>query len=63
MLIDDFIGTGDAGLECLEYIGQTVEVDKIKLSILILVSQDEGLKKLQEKGVKVYTACNRKRDF
>ena len=60
ILIDDYIGSGETGLGCLEYIkdlGKDIE----NITVLSLVSQKEGIKVLQQEGVRVLTAIQREK--
>ena len=60
ILIDDYIGSGETGLGCLEYI-KSIGKDIAKITILSLVSQKEGIDVLQKEGVRVLTAIQREK--
>jgi len=58
ILIDDYIGSGETGLGCLEYIkGLDVNIENV--TVLSLVAQKEGIKVLENEGVRVETAIQR----
>lgn len=60
VLIDDYIGSGETGIGCLEYI-RSIGVDLEKVYILSLVAQKKGIDALQENGVRVFSeiVCQR----
>lgn len=60
ILIDDFIGSGETALECLEYLKFLRNVDK-KIYIISLVAQEEGINNISEEGISVFTALIRKK--
>ena len=55
ILVDDYVGSGQTGLECLAKLKDKGIIPKEKkLVILCLVAQEEGIKLLDEANVKVY---------
>lgn len=60
ILIDDYIGSGETGLGCLEYI-KNLGKDIENITILSLVSQKEGIKALQKENIRVLTAIQREK--
>lgn len=57
ILIDDFIGSGETALGCLEYL----KFLNTKIYIVSLVAQDEGINNIKRKNVSVFTAISRKK--
>ena len=58
LLIDDFVGSGDTVLECINQIeGRKIEKENIK--VLTLVSQEYGKKVVEDYGVDIYSAILR----
>lgn len=58
ILIDDFIGSGDSVLECVNLIEERgIEKDKIKAIALVL--QEQGKKAIEEYGINVYSSVLR----
>lgn len=57
ILIDDFIGSGETALECLEYLNF---INK-KIYIVSLVAQEEGINNINKKNISVFTAVSRKK--
>lgn len=57
ILIDDFIGSGETALECLEYLNF---INK-KIHIVSLVAQEEGINNISKENVSVFTAVPRKK--
>lgn len=60
ILIDDFIGSGETALGCMEYI-KSLNINKDDIIIVSLVSQEEGIKLIRENDVLVYSALVRKK--
>ena len=60
VLIDDYIGSGETALECIEYIKKN-HVDVEKVDVLSLVAQEEAINNLEKENVKVYAAVVRKK--
>lgn len=57
ILIDDFIGSGETALECLEYLNFLNK----KIHIVSLVAQEEGINNISKENVSVFTAVSRKK--
>ena len=57
ILIDDFIGSGETALECLEYLNFV----NVKTYIVALVAQEEGINNISSEGISVFTAVSRKK--
>ena len=51
ILIDDFIGSGETALECLEYLNFV----NVKTYIVALVAQEEGINNISSEGISVFT--------
>lgn len=60
ILIDDFIGSGETALECLEYLKVLKNSNK-KIYIVSLVAQEEGIKNISKENVSVFTALTGKK--
>lgn len=60
ILIDDFIGSGNTAIECLEYL-KFLKEESRKIYIIALVAQEEGIKNIKGTGVDVYAAIIRHR--
>ena len=54
LLVDDFIGSGETADRCIEYLVNEANYDVNKISLLSLVAQQEGVKRINNKGVEVY---------
>ena len=54
ILIDDFIGSGETAIEALTYIKSLNLNKEIKIYVLALVAQNEGIKIIESKGAKVF---------
>mgnify|MGYP000275059895 FL=1 len=60
LLVDDFVGTGDTILGCINLIeGKGIKKEKIKA--LTLVMQEQGRNAVEEYGVETYSAVLRNR--
>lgn len=55
ILIDDFIGSGETALECLEYLKFIKILDK-KIHIVSLVAQEDGINNIRREGIPVFAA-------
>lgn len=60
ILIDDFIGSGETALGCLEYLKFLKDSNK-KIYIVSLVAQEEGINNISKENVSVFTALTRKK--
>ncbi len=60
ILIDDFIGSGETALECLEYLKHLKTLDK-KIHIVSLVAQEEGVNNISREKISVFAALIRKK--
>ncbi len=60
ILIDDFIGSGETALECLDYLKFINNTDT-KIYIVSLVAQEEGIDNISKERVSVFTAIIRKK--
>lgn len=52
LLVDDFIGSGTSVLECVEDINK---YKKVKIEVLVMAGMEEGIEKVESKGIKVYS--------
>lgn len=59
-LVDDYIGTGDTAETALNSITDS-KIIKDKIIVVSLVAQNEGVKKIEDMGFKVYAAHYRKK--
>ena len=50
VLVDDYIGTGDTAVACVEQLDK-LGIKMEQIAILSLVAQEEGKKKIEEKGI------------
>ena len=50
VLVDDYIGTGDTAVACIEQLDK-LGIKMEQIAILSLVAQEEGKKKIEEKGI------------
>ena len=57
ILIDDFIGSGETALECLDYL----KFINKGLYIVSLVAQDEGISNISKKNISVFAAVTRRK--
>lgn len=60
VLVDDYIGTGDTAISCVEAL-EKYGIKTEQMAVLSLVAQEEGKRKLEKKGVFVCTSILRKR--
>jgi len=61
LLVDDFIGTGETADKAITELTREIGIDKNKIIILVLVSQEEGYKKLVSQGITVVYSELRKK--
>ncbi len=60
ILIDDFIGSGETAIECLDYLKALCNMDE-KIYIVALVAQEEGIKNINKEKIPVFAAVTRKK--
>lgn len=60
ILIDDYIGSGETGIGCLDYI-KSIGIDMKKVFIISLVAQLDGVNELKKQGVQVFSMITRTR--
>lgn len=60
ILVDDFIGSGETALGCLEYLKFLKDADK-NIYIVSLVAQEEGINNISREKISVFTALIRKK--
>lgn len=60
ILIDDFIGSGETALDCLEYLKFLKDIDK-NIYIVSLVAQEEGINNISKEKIEVFSAVVRKK--
>jgi len=60
ILIDDFIGSGETALECLDYL-KFLKYSNKKMYIVSLVAQEEGINNISKENVSVFAALTRKK--
>ena len=58
LLVDDFVGTGDTILECINLIEEK-GIKKERIKALTLVMQEQGRNAVEEYGVEIYSAVLR----
>lgn len=60
ILIDDFIGSGETAIECLDYLKDLKKIDQ-KTYIVSLVAQEEGVKNINKEKIPVFAAVTRRK--
>jgi hypothetical protein len=61
LIVDDFIGSGETAVACLEDVCNGSNVKKEKIVVLSLVSQETGESVVRGYGVEIYSAFTRKK--
>lgn len=58
ILVDDYVGTGDTAVECLEYLfsNNVRTIIPEKVIVISLVAQEVGVRKIESLGVKHFTS-------
>lgn len=60
LLVDDYVGTGDTALACVNMLEEN-EILKENIRIISLVSQNVGKKIIEDYNIKIYASVERKR--